>query len=731
MDAQPVETDLRSLLHNATGFAVYRLAVDPDHPFGARVSMVSPSLTEMIGATDLDRFETWFQNLHPDDRDRVVAANRRALEQGEPYDEVTRVYHPGKGDWVWVRTLSTPIFDDHGTLTHFNGLVIDVSEQKQAQEALQRRSAFENLITAISTRFINLAFDQIDDGIAQALQEIGEFTAVDRSYVFLFSADRARFGCTHEWNAPGIQPQIDGLQALSVQEWAWSNERILDGQVLHIPHVDRLPGEASVERQAFTQQGIRSLLAVPMVYQGDVLGFLGFDAVRGQKTWSEQDIVLLQIVGEIFVNALEHKLAQEALQEAYQSLERRVQARTCEIQRRQEIAESLRDIVAAINASLPLQDILERIVRQAATHLNAAACVLSRFDFDNEQFRHEATYGWPAALGEQAVIPFSLKREIGSEGYLRTVTERIPVYGNYSPLPDRLDEIRHDPSIPDEIKARRLIIRTRFAGSMTVPLVVADQSYGGLAFYYAEPQPFSEEQVQLALTFAEQAALALENAQLRQQVAQSAVAAERSRLARDLHDAVTQTLFSASLIAEVLPRIWEHDPDEGRRRLAELRELTRGALAEMRTLLLELRPSALLETCLSDLLKQLCESITGRARVPVSLDVEGECQAPVEVRVAFYRIAQEALNNVAKHAGASAASVRLCCTPEETALSVRDDGRGFDPAAISPDHLGLGIMRERAEAVDAVLKIDSQTGQGTSIHIRWRNPLPESAKKEP
>jgi PAS domain S-box-containing protein len=725
MDSQATETDLQSLLQNATDFAVYRLAIDPDAQFGARVLMVSPSLVDILGAADLDRFETWFQNLHPEDRDRVIAANRRAIEMGERYDEITRVYNPVKQRWVWVHTLSTPIYDSRGTLTHFNGLVIDVTEQKETEQALQRQSAFENLVTATSTRFVNLGFDQIDDGIAQALQELGEFIAVDRSYVFVFSEDRSRFSCTHEWNAPGVEPQMDDLQDLRVGDWAWSNAQIMDGKVLHIPDVSRLPAAAAFEQREFDRQGIQSLLVVPMVYQGKVRGFVGFDAVHSQKAWAEQDIALLKVVGEVFVNALEHKRAQAALQLAYQSLEQRVAERTREIQRRQEVAESLRDIVAGINASLPLRDILDRIVSQAATHLGATACVLSRFDFDHARFSHEATYGWPDALAQQNTFPFALQREIGSEGYLRTVVEREPICTNYGPLPDRLDEIQNDPSIPSEIKARRLIIRTHFAGSMTVPLIVADQAYGGLAFYYAEAQAFSGEQVQLAMTFAQQAALAMENAQLRQQAAQSAVAAERSRLARDLHDAVTQTLFSASLISEVLPRIWERDPQEGRSRLQELRELTRGALAEMRTLLLELRPSVLEEARLGDLLRQLGESITGRARVPVTTQVNGECRMPVEVKVALYRIAQEALNNVAKHAGPSEATVRLQCASDRIELIVSDNGCGFEPTCVPPDHLGLGIMQERAEAIAAALTISSQPGAGTQIRILWRKSVDE------
>jgi len=220
--------------------------------------------------------------------------------------------------------------------------------------------------------------------------------------------------------------------------------------------------------------------------------------------------------------------------------------------------------------------------------------------------------------------------------------------------------------------------------------------------------------------FANQAAVAIENAWLYKQAQELAVVEERSRLARDLHDAVTQTLFSASLIAEVLPRLWERNPDEGQRRLEELRELTRGALAEMRTLLLELRPTALEEANLADLLRQLAESITGRARVPVAIEVEGEYDLPVEVIVALYRIAHEALNNVAKHAGASRATVSLCCHPGRADLHVLDDGSGFDPESIPPESLGLGIMRERAEAIGATLTMESEIGRGTELTVAWR-----------
>jgi two-component system nitrate/nitrite sensor histidine kinase NarX len=226
---------------------------------------------------------------------------------------------------------------------------------------------------------------------------------------------------------------------------------------------------------------------------------------------------------------------------------------------------------------------------------------------------------------------------------------------------------------------------------------------------------------------AQRAALAIENAQLYEQAQELAVVQERQRLARDLHDAVTQTLFSASLIAEVLPRLWERDEQLGRDRLEEVRQLTRGALAEMRTLLLELRPSALVDADLGDLLRQLAEATTGRSRIPVAVQVEGACPMTAEVKVAFYRIAQEALNNVAKHAQAEHATVQLNCSPGQVEMCVSDDGRGFDPHDIPPDHLGVGIMRERAEAIGATLRLSSEAGQGTEVTVIWQRP--ESGKK--
>ena len=225
------------------------------------------------------------------------------------------------------------------------------------------------------------------------------------------------------------------------------------------------------------------------------------------------------------------------------------------------------------------------------------------------------------------------------------------------------------------------------------------------------------------MTLGTQVSLAIENARLRDQEKEIAIVTERNRLARDLHDAVTQTLFSATLIAEVLPKVWEKNQNEGIKRLAELRQLTRGALAEMRTLLLELRPSALKDASYSDLLRQLCDALNGRSRIPIDLFIENEPDLPVEIKIAFYRITQEAFNNIAKHADATNVSIRLYETGNCVNLEINDDGKGMDQNNVPSNHLGLGIMKERAFNINAKLEIISELGIGTKVILSWEQFL--------
>jgi two-component system nitrate/nitrite sensor histidine kinase NarX len=254
---------------------------------------------------------------------------------------------------------------------------------------------------------------------------------------------------------------------------------------------------------------------------------------------------------------------------------------------------------------------------------------------------------------------------------------------------------------------------------MWVPLAIKGRAIGAIGVAHVERNFFTAHHAGLALTVANQAAITMVNAELYENAQTLAALQERQRLARNLHDAVNQSLFSAGLIAEVMPRLWERDPDEGRRSLEDLRRLTRGAQADMRLLLAELRPSTLTDAELGDMLRLLGNALAGRTNIPINLTVAGEGKMPSHVKVALYRLCQEGLSNIAKHAGAGQVDIHLQYEMNAVELRIRDDGRGFDPEQTPPGHYGLSMMYERATAVGATLSITSQPGHGTDIVIRW------------
>ena len=221
-------------------------------------------------------------------------------------------------------------------------------------------------------------------------------------------------------------------------------------------------------------------------------------------------------------------------------------------------------------------------------------------------------------------------------------------------------------------------------------------------------------------------AIVAEQTQFYEQTQREAILQERQRLAHDLHDTVTQMLFSASLITQVLPQMWERDPIQGRQALEDLRLLTCSALTEMRALLLDLRPDALTNARLDDLLCQLTRALMGRTGIPVALTITDDRtmvdrHLPPDVQIALYRIAQEALSNISKHADARRVAVDLRVHEVVVEMSIRDDGKGFDPMRIGADHFGLEIMRERVAAIGGTLQIASQLGHGTEVMVRWQS----------
>ena len=186
-----------------------------------------------------------------------------------------------------------------------------------------------------------------------------------------------------------------------------------------------------------------------------------------------------------------------------------------------------------------------------------------------------------------------------------------------------------------------------------------------------------------------------------------------------MHDSVTQTLYSASLLADTLPVMWEKNRTLAEANLTQLGRLLRSGLAELRTLLLELRPAAVRDQTLSQLVGSLVEAARARMLATVSIETKGDFFYPEDITIAVFRIAQESLNNAINYADASELRVVLVCRPKALDLCIVDNGNGFDPAHIPTGHLGIGIMKERAAKIGAAFHLESRPGRGTEIHVAW------------
>jgi PAS domain S-box-containing protein len=250
---------------------------------------------------------------------------------------------------------------------------------------------------------------------------------------------------------------------------------------------------------------------------------------------------------------------------------------------------------------------------------------------------------------------------------------------------------------------------------MAVPMRVKDRDIGSLFLEHSMPDAYTEHHMSLTLAIAQHAAIAMENARLYEQAQAVAVLEERQRLARELHDSVSQALYGIGLGVHTAQLLLARDPARVLETLDYVRDLAQAGLAEMRALIFELLPEALESEGLVAALEKQMAAVRARHGIAINATLGTEPDMPLVVKEAIYRIAQEALHNMVKHAQARTVELRLEVRAEELALEVRDDGAGFDPRGKFPGHLGLRTMRERATRLGGTLELESAPGQGTCI----------------
>jgi len=236
--------------------------------------------------------------------------------------EIERQYRGQAGRVLWVssRVMVLRDFGADGKLIGYMDVCRDISERKRAQEKLFQRFKAEELIASVSTRFISLDSEELDRGIEQALKDIGSFAGMDHSYVILLSEDNLAAVEAYEWCAPGFEPHISHLSHVLLADIPWAIGKLRHFEPLIISNLADVPAEARLERQVLQTQNIVSLVGIPMVYGGRLVGFLGFYSVSHERAWTDEDVVLLKTLGEIITNALERKRMEGQIRVAYTRL---------------------------------------------------------------------------------------------------------------------------------------------------------------------------------------------------------------------------------------------------------------------------------------------------------------------------------------------------------------------------------------------------------------------------
>lgn len=359
--------------------------------------------------------------------------------------------------------------------------------------------------------------------------------------------------------------------------------------------------------------------------------------------------------------------------------------------------ECMRTMLTALNVDTPVRDILNMMAAQSRKWLGAEDVIIGRQDADIQTL-HVCSAAGPRATTSPASLLAPGMQALG-----RAALTHAPLLYTYG-----------EQTATGDVAALPAVL--------AVPLTNADDIVcGGMLLFYDRTPQLSAAEMELAALIGAQATAAMRNSERKIRDYTSAVAGERNRIARDLHDSVTQALYTMSLITETLPEVWEQHRAEALQSVETLHVLVKSALAEMRALLLELRPVEHADRNLGDLLRQLPDRARIHSDVQITTTVVGDALLPKHVQVALYYIALEALNNVDKHAHASRAAVQLDFRPGGTVmLRISDNGRGMDLRTGRANQLGLGIMRERASEIGAELTIESWPGRGTHVTVEWR-----------
>lgn len=581
---------------------------------------------------------------------------------------------------------------------HVLGLVRDITEQVRAYELLEQRvdertREMSMLLNVSNNMTSTLELEKLLKLILEQLRYVANY---DDAAIVVKEESRLLILNVKETPIPEI---VATGSSTPFQNMGIIWDTLASGEAVVI---DDVRGESKLARAFQRGAGadldttfsyIRSWLAVPLRKKEGVVGFVSLSHNEPDYYGSQHVRLITAIANQASIAIDNANLYAQAYATGRETAA---------------LAQTAAQVAFGGSLDVTLNKMCEQVVHAAG----ALACAIVLHDYDKNLDQIQGSYGLPAGyvrgLNEvmESGTKLIMQDAFNSRQHMvrRKMREIILERPEYTPIHPFMHVVPWDTVV-------------------AMPMVYRSKALGVLLSYHPDNREINEADITFHGVMADQAAVAVENARLLMQEHDKARLEERQRLARELHDSVTQALFSISLVARSTEVLMEREgkhTGEVMGNMADLRQLTQGALAEMRALIFELRPGALEEEGLFEAIRK--HAAATQSRVMMDVDVRKNVDMLPRLKPAaeegLYRIAQEALHNIVKHAKAKKVKVALEVAENTVTLSIVDDGIGFDPELVPAGHMGLGTMGQRAEQLGGEYQVRSKLGSGTTVRVK-------------
>ncbi len=564
-------------------------------------------------------------------------------------------------------------------------------ELQTLNQSLRQQTAYLELLHETALGIMNRqGHEQLFDAIISRACALFD---TPHAFIALISEDgnamvtHTARGCFMQWEHEiGEKPSVPrGAGAVGVV-WATGNPLGIEDYVAWPGQLNPLAAGA-----------VKSIMLAPLKRAGQVIGVIAIAGSPDQPAFGKDDLDCLHQLAQLASVAVDNTLLLEAAHSNEKMLEQVVAERTAELS-------ALLGVSQNISATLELPALLETIFQQLDGLIEYDAGTIFEVQGDLMVTLH---YAGPHLSSFKAGSNWRL-----SGHHLEIVRSGQPII---------INDVHGDGAMAQLFQATS---KTDWLGEVPehivswigVPMKAKDRVIGILTLDSAKPHQFTQRHADLLMAVAQQAALAMENARLYTHAARSAAQAERSRLARDLHDSVSQAIYGIALASRTLEKLIDPNDTRAGVPLQHILSLSEAAMTEIRALIFELRPESLEREGVLVALSKQADAVRARYGLAVHVNLcKEEPAIPLVAKEAVYRIAQEAMHNTVKHAHARQLWLSLTNKPEAIMLEVRDDGVGFDVNLAWPGQMGLGTMRERAQALGGALDVESRPQQGALI----------------